>query len=464
MTGLPLTPHGFRAELAAMVRLALPIVVVQLGMMFMGVVDTLMVGRVSADALAGVALGNLYFFGVVIFGWGLLLSLDPVVAQAIGAGDTPAAARGLQRGLLLATAWGLAVMLLLLPARPILGLLRQPPVVADLAATYALISIVGILPFYYFVALRQSLQALQLVRPIVLTMVLANLANGLLNYAWIFGQLGFPRLGVAGAAWATAVSRWRLVVIRSGVAWGVLIPRLLPLRREIWEWGPLRRMIAIGAPIGVQMQLEYGVFAVVGIMMGWLGTNELAGHQVALNLASLTFMVPMGVSAAAAVLVGHAVGRGDPLEARRAAAAALVCGVGFMAVSAAVMLTIPGVLARLYTTDTAVAALAATLIPIAGVFQVFDGTQVVAIGILRGVADTRTPMLVNVLGYWLIGLPVSAAFGLWLGYGPRGLWWGLVVGLTLVAVVLVWRVRLRLAGTLARVRVEGDAAATELLS
>ena len=464
MTGLPLTPHGFRAELAAMVRLALPIVVVQLGMMFMGVVDTLLVGRVSAVALAAVALGNLYFFGVVIFGCGLLLSLDPVVAQAIGAGDTPAAARGLQRGLLLATAWGLAVMLLLLPARPILGLLRQPPVVADLAATYALISIVGILPFYYFVALRQSLQALQLVRPIVLTMVLANLANGLLNYAWIFGQLGFPRLGVAGAAWATAVSRWLMVVLLSGVAWRVLKPQLLPLRREIWEWGPLRRMIAIGAPIGVQMQLEYGVFAVVGIMMGWLGTNELAGHQVALNLASLTFMVPMGVSAAAAVLVGHAVGRGDPLEARRAAAAALVCGVGFMAVSAAVMLTIPGVLARLYTTDTAVAALAATLIPIAGVFQVFDGTQVVAIGILRGVADTRTPMLVNVVGYWLIGLPVSAAFGFWLGYGPQGLWWGLMVGLTLVAAVLVWRVRRRLAGTLARVRIEGDAAASELLS
>ena len=464
MTGLPLTPHGFRAELAAMVRLALPIVVVQLGMMFMGVVDTLMVGRVSAEALAGVALGNLYFFGVVIFGWGLLLSLDPVVAQAIGAGDTPAAARGLQRGLVLATAWGRAVMLLLLPARPILGLLRQPPVVADLAATYALISIVGILPFYYFVALRQSLQALQLVRPIVLTMVLANLANGLLNYAWIFGQLGFPRLGVAGAAWATAVSRWLMVVLLSWVAWRVLKPQLLPLRREIREWGPLRRMIAIGAPIGVQMQLEYGVFAVVGIMMGWLGTNELAGHQVALNLASLTFMVPMGISAAAAVLVGHAVGRGDPLEARRAAAAALVCGVGFMAVSAAVMLTIPGVLARLYTTDTAVAALAATLIPIAGVFQVFDGTQVVAIGILRGVADTRTPMLVNVLGYWLIGLPVSAAFGFWLGYGPQGLWWGLMVGLTLVAAVLVWRVRRRLAGTLARVRIEGDAAASELLS
>ena len=457
---LPQSPHGFRAELAAMVRLALPIVVVQLGMMFMGVVDTLMVGRVSADALAAVALGNLYFFGLVIFGWGLLLSLDPIVSQAIGAGDTPAAARGLQRGLLLATVWGLVVMLLLVPTRPILGLLGQPPAVADLAATYALISIPGILPFYYFTALRQTLQALKHVRHIVVTMVIANLANIVLNYAWIFGKLGFPALGVAGAAWATAVSRWVMLVLLLVGAWRMLRPHLVPLRPDIWAWAPLRRMVAIGAPIGAQMQLEYGVFAVVGLMMGWLGTNELAAHQVAINLASLTFMVPMGVSAAAAVLVGHAVGRGDPAEARRAAAAALVCGVGFMAMSAVAMLAIPGVLARLYTTDAVVAAIAATLIPIAGVFQVFDGTQVVAIGILRGVADTRAPMVVNVLGYWLIGLPVSAAMGLWLEFGPRGLWWGLTVGLMLVSLVLVWRVRRRLAGAVTRVVIEGEPAAT----
>jgi MATE family multidrug resistance protein len=196
-------------------------------------------------------------------------------------------------------------------------------------------------------------------------------------------------------------------------------------------------------------------------MMGWLGTTELAGHQVALNLASLTFMVPMGVSGAAAVLVGHAVGRGDAAEARRAAAAALTCGVGFMALSALVMLTVPGTLARAYTSDAAVAALAASLIPIAGMFQVFDGTQVVAIGILRGVADTRTPMLVNVLGFWLVGLPVSAGLGIWLEGGPRGLWWGLTVGLMLVATILVWRVRRRLAAGVTRVLIDGHGAPAE---
>jgi MATE family multidrug resistance protein len=169
----------------------------------------------------------------------------------------------------------------------------------------------------------------------------------------------------------------------------------------------------------------------------------------------------MGVAAAAAVLVGQAVGRNDPAEARRAAAAALVCGVGFMVTSASVMLIAPEFLARLYTTEVQVAALAATLIPIAGVFQVFDGTQVVSIGILRGVADTRAPMVVNILGYWLVGLPISAALGFWTSAGARGLWWGLTVGLVLVSLVLVWRVRWRLAGDLRRVVIDRDPVVTQ---
>ena len=440
----------FRAELRTMVRLALPIVVVQLGQMLMGVVDTVMVGHVSAEAIAAVALGNLYFFGAAIFGMGALMALDPVVAQAVGAGDSVAVARRGQRGLILALGLSVVATALLRPARPVLHLLRQPPEVADVAATYARIEIAGILPFYLFGALRQSLQALKRIAPIVGAMVAGNLANVGLNYLWIYGKLGFPAAGAIGSAWATAVSRWVMLALLVAVAWRTLKPQLLPLRRDALTWEPLRRMVALGAPIGVQYELEYGVFAVVGIMMGWLGTAQLAGHQVALNLASLAFMVPLGVSAAAAVLVGHAVGRGDIAEARRAAAAGLVCGVGFMSASAAVMLAIPALLAGLYTTDAGVAALAASLIPIAGVFQVFDGIQVVSIGILRGVADTRAPMVINVLGFWLVGLPVSAALGFGAGAGPRGLWWGLTVGLMLVALVLIWRVRQRFSGQAVR--------------
>ena len=441
-----------------MVGLALPIVAVQLGQMLMGVVDTIMVGHVSPESIAAVALGNLYFFGAAIFGMGALMALDPVVAQAVGAGDTVAVARGVQRGLILALGLSVVATALLLPARPVLALLRQPPGVSDVAATYARVEIAGILPFYLFGALRQSLQAIKRVAPIVGAIVAGNLANVGLNYLWIYGHWGFPAGGAVGSAWATAVARWVMLGLLLAVAWRSLKPQLLPLRREALAWQPLRRMVLLGAPIGIQYELEYGVFAVVGIMMGWMGTAQLASHQVALNLASLAFMVPLGVSAAAAVLVGHAVGRGDIAEARRAAAAGLVAGVGFMSASALVMLLAPLSLARIYTTDPGVAALAASLIPIAGVFQVFDGIQVVSIGILRGVADTRAPMVVNVLGFWLVGLPVSAALGFAAGGGPRGLWWGLTVGLMLVALILAWRVRRRLSGAVTRFVIDHDVA------
>ena len=441
-----------------MVGLALPIVAVQLGQMLMGVVDTIMVGHVSPESIAAVALGNLYFFGAAIFGMGALMALDPVVAQAVGAGDTVAVARGVQRGLILALGLSVVATALLLPARPVLALLRQPPGVSDVAATYARVEIAGILPFYLFGALRQSLQAIKRVAPIVGAIVAGNLANVGLNYLWIYGHWGFPAGGAVGSAWATAVARWVMLGLLLAVAWRSLKPQLLPLRREALAREPLRRMVLLGVPIGIQYELEYGVFAVVGIMMGWMGTAQLAGHQVALNLASLAFMVPLGVSAAAAVLVGHAVGRGDIAEARRAAAAGLVAGVGFMSASALVMLLAPLSLARIYTTDPGVAALAASLIPIAGVFQVFDGIQVVSIGILRGVADTRAPMVVNVLGFWLVGLPVSAALGFAAGGGPRGLWWGLTVGLMLVALILAWRVRRRLSGAVTRFVIDHDVA------
>lgn len=441
-----------------MVRLALPIVVVQLSQMVPGVVDTLMVGRVSAEALAAIALGNLFVFGTVIFGMGVLLGLDPVVAQAVGARDDVAVSRGVQRGLVLVVALSAVASALLATARPVMTMLRQPEAVADIAVAYSHISIAGVVPFYLFVALRQSLQALRRLAPIVWASLIANLFHVALNYALIFGKFGFPEMGAVGAAWSTAVSRWLMVGLLLMGAWRVLRRQLTPFRREALAWAPLKRMLVIGAPIGAQYQLEYGVFAVVGVMMGWLGTVELASHQVALNLASLTFMVPMGVAAAAAVLVGHAVGRSDAAEARRAATAALVCGVGFMLASAGLMLAAPRFLAGLYTTDVQVAALAASLIPIAGVFQVFDGTQVVSIGILRGVADTRAPMIVNILGYWLIGLPISAVLGFRTSLGPLGLWWGLTVGLVLVSLVLVWRVRRRLSRDVRRVVIDREAA------
>jgi MATE family multidrug resistance protein len=214
------------------------------------------------------------------------------------------------------------------------------------------------------------------------------------------------------------------------------------------------RLLRIGLPIALHHELEFGAFGVTAILMGTLGTVEMAAHQIALNIASLTFMVPLGVGAAAAVLVGQAVGRGNPGDARRAAAVSLGVGVTFMSTSAIVMLLFPRAIAGLYTDLDPVLSLAATLIPIAGAFQVFDGTQVVSTGTLRGLGDTRVPMFIGLVGFWLIGLPVSAFLAFRVGLGPLGLWWGLVAGLGAVGILLVLRVRARFRGPLERVIID----------
>jgi multidrug resistance protein, MATE family len=450
-----------RAELRPMLRLAVPVVVIQVGMMAMGVVDTIMVGHISARALAAVALGNLYFFGLAVFAMGTLMVLDPVVAQAVGADDQPAIARGVQRGVLLAVLLTVPVVLLLTAAAPVFRLVRQPVEVVPAAAAYALVTAPGAFPFLLFVVFRQSLQSMGRTGAIVGAIIGANLSNVLLNWLLIYGHWGFPPMGVVGSAWATTLSRALLVVGLWAAARHQLRPLLWPLRREIWQWAPLSRMLRLGVPIGAQHVLEFGAFALVALMMGWIGTRQMAGHQIAINLAALTFMVPLGVGDAASVLVGQAVGRGDIEGTRGAARAALACGLTFMSLTAAVFLSLPQPLARLYSRDLDVVQVAAMLIPIAGVFQVFDGLQVVTAGILRGLGDTRASMLVNLLGYWLLGIPVSVYLGFGVGLGPAGLWWGLVLGLAVVGTLLLARLRSRLAGYQPRVIIDSPPLAAQ---
>jgi len=296
-------------------------------------------------------------------------------------------------------------------------------------------------------------------RPIVVTIVLSNVINAFLCWAFVFGRFGLPFHGVTGAAVATLFARWAMGILMIAIAWRRLWPLLAMRLPGTLAVAPFVRMLRLGVPIGVQVMLEFGTFAVVALLMGRLGTIQVAAHQVAINIASFTFMVPLGISQAAAVLVGRAVGAGDAMRARRAAVASLVAGVTFMVVSASFLRLVPGPLAAFYSTDTAVAVLAASLISIAGIFQVFDGIQVVSIGCLRGVGDTRVPMLVNVLGFWLIGIPVSLWLCFGLGFGARGLWWGLVVGLAAVAAFLLARVRVRLSRSLERLVIDEPGAA-----
>ena len=432
-----------REDFRRLVRLAVPIVLAQVGFMAMGVVDTMIVGRVSPAAMAGVAIGSVYLFSIGSFGMGVLTALDPIVSQAVGARDEPAVARALQRGILLALALAVVGVLVLLPVRGVLTALGQSPELVHAAVPYALVQIPAMPAFFITVAMRQTLQALGRMRPIVITVIVSNALNAVLAWALVFGKLGAPALGTFGAGLATAIVRWSMVLMLLGLAWRDIVPRLVaPVRAA--QWTPIVRMLQLGLPIAFQYELEFGVFATVALIMGHLGPVAGSAHQVAINIASLTFMVPLGVSSAASVLVGRGVGAGDTIAARRAGLAALGVGAGFMSVSALVLSLAPRLLARAYTPDPQVIALAASLIPIAGVFQLFDGLQVVSIGVLRGTGDTRTPLVVSMLSYWVIALPISLWLAFRAGWGPQGLWWGLVVGLALVALMLVTRVRLRL--------------------
>ncbi len=433
--------------------LATPVAVVQMGLLSQGLVDTAMVGRVTAIELGAVTLGNVYFFTVAVFGMGLLFALDPLVSQAFGADDHDEIAASILRGLLLSVGLAAVVSVLLALAEPIFVLLRQPPEVIPVAARYTYALIPGMLPFYGFIVFRQTLQAVGRVAPVVWTIVLANLLNVGANWVLIYGNLGAPAMGAVGSGWATAISRWFMWLCALCLGWRLLAPYLRRMRREALRFEPLRRVVRLGSPIGLQLFMEFGAFGAIGIAMGWLGTHAIAGHQIALNLAAFAFMIPLGISQAAAVLVGRAVGNENPDKARRAGGGAVLLCCVAMSVTAVLFLAFPGLLARQFTTDASVAAVAAALIPVAGMFQLFDGLQVVCTGALRGVADTLRPMVYNVLGFWLFGIPLS----LWLGFGrdigPVGLWWGLAAGLGAVAVLLLWRLWIRFHGPLVRLHV-----------
>ena len=289
-----------KTEVRDVARLAAPIVVVQVGLMMMGVVDAAIVGRHSAQGLAAVALGNVYFNSIVTLGHGTLMALDPLVAQAVGAKDTSAIERSLQRGLVLCAMLAVPLSLLLIPGEWLLTPLRQPADVVPLAAEYARACIPGVLPYLAFIALRQTVQAFALVRPVVVAVVVANIANVFLDWGMVFGRFGLPGMGAVGSGWATTICRWLLAIM---LLWGcrhALLPFLRHWSREDLALAPLWRMVRIGFPIGLQLWIEFMAFSVALLLVGMLGTIPLAGHQIALMLAALTYMVPLGVSAAAA--------------------------------------------------------------------------------------------------------------------------------------------------------------------
>ena len=437
-----LHPASFLHEVIRLLRLALPIIVSQLGQVGMTTADTIMVGRLGAQALAAAGLGHALHFLGIIFSVGVITGLAPIVSQAFGAGDTNRARHAVVQGLWISLFLSVPVVLMNWMGREVASLLGQDAAVSALAGAYMRALAWGVPGWFLFVALRQYLEAVN--RPTVPMVVtfIGLMVNIGANRVLIYGIDGFvPAFGVVGSGYATSIVRWTMLFIL--IVWVFLHPQLRPsgsVRRS-----PDRRMIArildVGVPIGGQFALEVGLFSFAAVMIGWLGAAELAAHQVTINIASTTFMVALGTSIAGSVRVGQHIGAQRTHAMRRAALATYLLATGFMALCALLFLLAPRALIGLYTSDDELLVIGSRLLMVAAAFQVFDGAQVAGMGVLRGAGDTRIPMLIAGLGYWGFGVPVGYVLAFVLDLGAVGVWIGLSAGLAVVGILLALRAR-----------------------
>lgn len=434
-----------RAEIRKMAALGVPVAATQLSTMLLGFVDTVMVGRVSVEAIGAVALANVWVFGTLMFANGMLMGIDPIVAQSHGAGDGARAGRALQTGLVLAVLLSIPLGLLWLGTESFLLAVGQDPALARMAGDYTRVQIPGIPFFLAYAALRQYLQGREHMRAAMWVILAANLFNVLFNWMFIFGHLGVPPLGVVGAGIATSLTR---IVTFVGL---VLFIRAFALHEGAWvpwsrasfESRRIARVAAIGLPVALQVCFEMWAFGAAALLAGRLGATPLAAHTIVLNMAALAFMVPLGIAQGAATRVGNLIGAGQPDSAQRAAWVSIGMGASVMAVSAALFIVFRNLLPRIYTDDAAVIAAGAAILPIAAAFQIFDGTQAVGCGVLRGMGRTRPAMIFNLVSYWILALPIGAWLGLSRGHGLAGIWIGLALGLGVVATLLVGWIRVR---------------------
>jgi MATE family multidrug resistance protein len=435
---------SFNSELRAVTRLSAPVVLTQLGLMMTNIVDTMMVGHLGVTELAASALGNMWQWTFMSFGFGLVMGIDPLVSQAHGRGDGNGVALAYQRGVILATLVSVPIVLAMVYTREGLILLGQDPRTAALAGQYNLWKLPTVPCFLLYTALKQYLQGRTIMAPATWVMWLGNVAHVIVNYLLIFGHFGAPRLGLVGAAIANSTTTFLLAV---GLVVWVRAFRLDAGARRPWDaqsFAPsaVVRVARLGLPVGGQVCLEANAFSIAALMAGWLGTISVASHQVALSLAALAFMVPIGISQGAATRVGNLVGAGDATGMRYAVRASLALGIGAMTVSAAAFVVFRTALPKLFTPDAAVIALSATILPVAAAFQLSDGAQGVAGGVLRGLGRPDATAVVHLFGFYAVALPAAYVFGIRGGAGLFGVWMALAAGLTVVAaLLLVWVAR-----------------------
>jgi MATE family multidrug resistance protein len=422
------------------------VVLAEIGWMSMGLVDTVMVGRLGPAAIAATGMGTGVFSAIMIFGAGLMLGVDALVSRAAGAGRPDECVRWLHQGVILALFASPFVMTATWIAFATIDAWGLNPQIGALAKPYLEVIALSALPLLLYAAFRRYLQGMHIVRPVLYALVSANLVNAGANAILIYGRFGAPALGVTGSAWSTCIARLYMAAFlyaairREHRRQGAAHPHV----RFAVDAVRLRQLIGLGAPAASQITLEVGVFVLATALAASLDAVSSASHQIALNIVSTVFMVPLGLASAGAVRVGHAVGARDVRRARRAGWTTLALGACIMIMLGLMLFLFPGRMLSLFTTDTRVLAIGSRLLAIAAAFQLFDGTQAVTTGVLRGIADTRTPMIMNVIGHWVLGLPVGYALCFRFGWGVIGLWIGLSIGLIFCAVALTatWIVRI----------------------
>lgn len=434
--------RGYSHEVRAMLRIAIPLALAEIGWVSMGVVDIMMVGRLpnSAVAIGAVSVGNSLFYPFAIFGLALMAGMDTLVSHAFGRGDMADGRRALASGLTLACVMSPLLVGAVFVCEPLLALLGVSADVRIQAISFLDVLVWSLPLLLIYTVFRRYLQGLHHVRPVTFALITSNAVNAFGNWVLIYGHWGAPAMGIRGSALSTAFARLYLAGV---LLYAVLRRDPAALEHLRASAQHLRRLLKLGIPAATTTVLEVGVFNAVTALAGTLDAVSLAAHTIALNMASVSFMVPLGIASAAAVSVGRARGAGDPRMATLAGWIAMAIGGTYEIGAALTFVLFPRQIARLYTADQRVIGCAVLLLAVAAVFQLFDGLQTVATGALRGLADTHTAMLFNLVCYWVIGLPLGCWLCYRLGWGIVGLWDGLCLSLILIAVGLVaaWRVR-----------------------
>jgi multidrug resistance protein, MATE family len=442
---------GWRAHAATLYALGIPLVGAQMAQMALHATDIAMVGRLGAPELAATALAANHFFLVYMFGSGFLVAVSPIVAQAFGRGDARAVRRSTRMGLWFAAGYGVACIPALLAVEPLLLALGQQPELAAIAADYMAVAAFGMVPALAYTALRSFLGGINCAGILLWTSIAAVFVNAALNWVFIFGNLGAPAFGVAGAAIATVGTNIFIALVVAGYILRAAVPRPYEVFVRFWrpDWPVMGAVLKLGLPISLTIMAEVSMFQVASIFAGWLGVVPLAAHSIVMQLISFSFMVPLGLASAATIRVGQEIGAGLPADADRVAKAALMTGFAAAALTVMLFVSAPGALISIFLSaddpllaDTLAAAI--PLLMIAAAFNLFDGAQAIAAGNLRGLKDTRVPMLIAIGAYWGIGIPLAWVFAFAAGLGAPGIWLGLAAGLLVTAVLLNWRFFVRL--------------------